>query len=113
MFLSDVCSAEDMHLRGIPRRCEVTRECVGWRKIMGQHDYRRVQQDCAHSEIILELISVLIAITLLIVFGLNLKSVIRYCFGDKFPGCVKIPPLRLDVPFFGITLTLQKLHLHS
>ena len=66
------------------------------------------------------LISVLITLTLtlklLIVFGVSFKSVIGNCFGDQIPGCVKeigiSPPLRLDVPPFGITLTLWKLHLH-
>ena len=41
-------------------------------------------------------------LTLLIVFGINFKSVIENCFGDQFLGCVKeiciSPPLRLDVP---------------
>ena len=80
---------------------------------------RRVHQDYTHSSIILELISVLITLTLAlsIVFGIDFKSAIGNCFGDQFPGCVKeicvSPPLRLDVPCFGITLTLWKLYLHS
>ena len=61
----------------------------------------------------LELVSVLIilTLTLLIVLGMNFKSVIGRGFGDQFPGCVKeiciSPPLRLDVRPFEITLTLS------
>ena len=65
---------------------------------------------------ILELISILITLTLTLVIalGISFKSVlvIGNCFGDQFLGCVK-EILRLDVPPFGITLTLRKLHLHS
>ena len=49
-------------------------------------------------------------------FGINFKSVIGNCFWDQFPGCKGIcisPPLLLDVPPLGITLTLQRLHFHS
>ena len=73
-----------------------------------------------HQENEFELISVSITITLtlLIIFVINLKSVIGNCFGDQFLGrvkeiCLSPGPLRLGVPPFGITLTLQKLHLHS
>ena len=55
-----------------------------------------------------------LTLTLVIVFGgIHFKSIVRNCFGDQFPGCVKeictSPPLRLDVPPFytpEITLTL-------
>ena len=61
---------------------------------------------------ILERISVLITLTLtlLLVFGINYKSVIGNRFWDQFPGCRGIsisPPVLLDVP------PPWGLHLHS
>ena len=67
----------------------------------------------------LELMSLLITLTSYIysfVFGNDFKSAVGNCYWDQFPGCKGIcisPPLFLDVPLFGIRLTLWRLHLHS
>ena len=69
-------------------------------------------------EMILELISVLISftLTLTLAIGNSFQGCNRRWFLGSMSGCKGIsifPPLLLDVPPFGMALTLRRWHLHS
>ena len=72
--------------------------------------YCRVHQDYTHSEIILELISVLITLTPLIVLGINFKSVIGALWDYTCTPEITLTLLNyFQINFQKITLTLTLL----